>query len=104
MATFEAMSPDELARAVVDETGRLVELKLREELLSRPAWMVTASVLAAVTAAQDARPPELPPPAAAEPDLTWFDEVVDQARRDGELQMERLRRMADDLVRIVERR
>jgi hypothetical protein len=103
MATFEAMSPDELARAVVDETGRLVELKLREELLSRPAWMVTASVLAAVTAAQDARPSE-PPPPAAEPDLTWFEELADEARRDGERQMDQLRRMIDNFVRTVERR
>jgi hypothetical protein len=66
--------------------------------------MVTASVLAAVTAAQDARPPELPPPAAAEPDLTWFDEVADQARRDGERQMDQLRRTIDDFARTVERR
>lgn len=52
-ARVTAGTPEDLARAVVDGTGRLVDLKLKPELLRRPPEAVAKAVLGAVRKAQE---------------------------------------------------
>jgi len=50
---FRGSNASGMARAVVDETGRLTDLELEPELLRRPAALVAEAVLSAVLDAQD---------------------------------------------------
>jgi len=52
-ARVTAGGPEDLVRAVVDGTGRLVDLKLKPELLRRPPEAVAKAVLGAVRKAQE---------------------------------------------------
>jgi len=50
---FRGASASGLARAVVNETGRLLDLEIEPDLLRRPAALVAEAVLSAVLDAQD---------------------------------------------------
>lgn len=50
---FYGANASGLARAVVNQTGRLIDLELEPELLRRPATLVADAVLSAVLDAQD---------------------------------------------------
>ena len=50
---FRGANASGLVRAVVNETGRLIDLEIDAELLRRPAELVAEAVLSAVLAAQD---------------------------------------------------
>ena len=50
---FRGANASGLARAVVNETGRLIDLEIDPELLRRPAVLVAEAVLSAVLNAQD---------------------------------------------------
>ncbi|HEU4953455.1 MAG TPA: YbaB/EbfC family nucleoid-associated protein [Gemmatimonadales bacterium] len=50
---FRGASTSGLARAVVSETGRLLDLEIDPELLRRPVMLVAEAVLSAVLDAQD---------------------------------------------------
>jgi DNA-binding protein YbaB len=52
-ARVTAIAPDGLSRAVVDGTGKLIDLKFKPELLTRPPDAVVKSVLGAVRKAQE---------------------------------------------------
>lgn len=45
---FHGTNASGLARAVVNETGRLIDLEIDAELLRRPAALVAEAVLSAV--------------------------------------------------------
>jgi hypothetical protein len=45
---------EDLVRAVVGDDGRLADLVIDRELLSRPPWAVSQAIVAAVNHAQDA--------------------------------------------------
>jgi DNA-binding protein YbaB len=50
---FRGANASGLVRAVVNETGRLLDLEIDPELLRRPATLVAEAVLSAVLNAQD---------------------------------------------------
>jgi len=50
---FRGASASGLARAVVNDTGRLIDLEIDPQLLCRPAELVAEAVLSAVLDAQD---------------------------------------------------
>jgi hypothetical protein len=50
---FRGANASGLARAVVNESGRLIDLEIDPELLRRPAALVAEAVLSAVLSAQD---------------------------------------------------
>jgi len=70
---FYGANASGLARAVVNETGRLIDLEIDPELLRRPAALVAEAVLSAVLGAQDhaaaVQHPVRPREAAAEVDI-----------------------------------
>jgi DNA-binding protein YbaB len=93
------------AKAVVDGTGRLVDLDLAPDLLRRPAKDVTEAVVAAVTNAQDAAR------AQGTAHVTEMREAlerqmsadVEEANRDAERSLEELRTLVSDVARMTER-
>jgi hypothetical protein len=97
-------------RAVVDATGRLVELTVDALLLRRPPRGVADAILAAVTEAQDAArasaPSAAPAPAAEVPafDQAQLDADVAALEREADRRLSELSAIVSDLIRHQERR
>jgi hypothetical protein len=104
-----ATSADGRVRAVVDGSGRLVDLTVSDDLLHRPPWTVTATVLDAVTAAHDVATASTSPAAEANPDgpaldLAWLTAATQAAGIDADRRVAQLHTTIDDLVQSWERR
>ena len=106
-----ATSADGLARAVVDGTGRIVDLAVSEDLLRRPPWTVAATVLEAVRSAQDnattAYDPDASPTAGdtgATLDVSWLTAATESAGIEADRRVAQLATTIDNLVRAWERR
>jgi hypothetical protein len=96
-------------RAVVDGSGRLLELTVSDDLLRRPPWTVAAAVLEAATAAQDVASAAAGPARPSGPgepalDLRWLADATEAAGVEADRQVSRLQTSIDNLVRVWERR
>jgi hypothetical protein len=108
-ARHVATSADGRVRAIVDGSGRLVELTLGDDLLRRPPWTVAAAVVETVTAAQDVASAAAGPPGPSSPggpalDLRWLADATEAASVEADRQVSRLQTTIDNLVRAWERR
>ena len=102
-ARVRGSGPEELAEAVVDGTGRLVDLKLDPRLLRRSAGAAAKEILGAVSSAQEAVRTQ-------NSGADGFEALVRQASADAEAyrfaaerQMEELNTLVGDLLRGRER-
>jgi DNA-binding protein YbaB len=103
-ARMSGTGPDGLARAVVDGTGRLVDLRLEPSLMRRSVGAVAKEVLAAVGKAQEAARAE------GTKHTAGLDAIVQRAsadveayRHEAERRMEELHTLVSDLLRGRER-
>jgi DNA-binding protein YbaB len=93
------------AKAVVDGTGRLVDLDLAPDLLRRPAKEVIQAVVAAVNNAQDAaRAKGTAQVAQLRAELErQMAADIEEANRDAERSLDELRTLVSDVARMTER-
>jgi DNA-binding protein YbaB len=103
-ARVSGTGPDRLAQAVVDGTGRLVDLRLDPSLMRRPAGAVAKEVLGAVASAQGSAHAQRTNQADGLADLAQrmaadAETYRDQAGR----QLEELDTLVSDLLRSRER-
>lgn len=105
---FRGANASGLARAVVNETGRLIDLEIDPELLRRPAALVAEAVLSAVLDAQDlavrsGRPAD-GPSTVDELNIERIQADFDEANREAERRMAEFAVMVQDLSRGLENR
>lgn len=99
-ARHTGRGPDGLADAVVDGSGRLVDLKIDPILMRRTAGAVTKEVLAAVGAAQDAARTHTAGQAADLETLAQRATADAQAYRvEARRQLDELNTLVNDLIR-----
>jgi len=105
----KASAPDGMARVVVDGTGRVVELNLRAELLSRSPAAVAKTVLTTLIKAQDsARQQDGPEFAELRESVDALEKRIGadvaQSQQSAERSLAELETVLSDLVRGVGRR
>jgi DNA-binding protein YbaB len=104
VARHAGSGPDGLADAVVDGSGRLVDLKLDPSLMRRTAGAATKEVLAAVVAAQDAARTHTAGSAEELESLAQRASADAQAYRlEARRQLDELNTLVNDLIRGRER-
>lgn len=100
---FRGSNASGLARAVVDATGRMIDVELDSELLRRPAALVAEAVLAAVLDAQDkAAQDRAMLDAEDRPAVEGLKEAVEQANLEAERRLSQFATLVSDLARATE--
>lgn len=107
---FRGANASGLVRAIVNETGRLIDLEIEPELLRRPAALVAEAVLSAVLDAQDRAVAEHPARvdatdvAAAEIEMERIQTMVDDANLEVDRKLAQFASLVQDLSRGLEGR
>jgi len=102
---FRGTNASGLARAVVNETGRLIDLEIDPELLRRPAALVAEAVLSAVLDAQDkAAHDPVQASDVSEVDLERLQAMLDEANLEVDRKMAHFAALVQDVSRGLERR
>jgi DNA-binding protein YbaB len=96
-ARLSGTGPEGLARAAVDGTGRLVDLRLDPSLMRRSVGAAAKEILAAVAKAQEAAR------AAGSKHAADLEAIVSQASADAEAYRHEAERRMDELNTLVSR-
>ncbi|HZM84592.1 MAG TPA: YbaB/EbfC family nucleoid-associated protein [Candidatus Limnocylindrales bacterium] len=108
---FAGANASGLARAVVNETGRLIDLEIEPELLRRPAALVAEAVMSAVLDAQEKAAAVGPGAAgdragdrASKVELSRIQAMLDEANLEVDRKMAQFATLVQDLSRGLDNR